>query len=368
MKKIIGIAVFMLTAIVAKAQKVTFYSPEFENGIRFHIGLGESDDVMQIHTDTITTLNLSGLEITDIRDAVYLTAVTKLDLSYNNISDLSPLLALSSLQELNLSNNKLENINILAFVQMESLKVDVSNNYISDFSYFYTPGPCDFTFLGMGKQLEKDAPYFDIYQFYADIDDDGRPMITYRGYTNIEATTTIKCGSSNEAAHIDGDYHSAILTARPTETTSVTLTNGENTMRTYIIPPANYKVKAGQTVSMETGLPEEYSLTSAHASRGTIEIVGNTLKYTAPDKAVPDVVYFSYYEGTTLKGFTHFNLNLITKGDVNNDGDVDNVDLQLVVNYIMNPSEDFNKYAADMNGDGKVNATDVVLIVNIMTK
>ena len=66
MKKIASIAVLMMTALVAQAQKVTFYSPEFENGVRHHIGLGESDDVLQTQTDTITTLNLSGLEITDI--------------------------------------------------------------------------------------------------------------------------------------------------------------------------------------------------------------------------------------------------------------------------------------------------------------
>jgi hypothetical protein len=37
-----------------------------------------------------------------------------------------------------------------------------------------------------------------------------------------------------------------------------------------------------------------------------------------------------------------------------------------VANYIVNPTEDFNKDAADMNGDQKVNATDIVLIVNMI--
>lgn len=55
------------------------------------------------------------------------------------------------------------------------------------------------------------------------------------------------------------------------------------------------------------------------------------------------------------------------KGDVNEDNNVDETDLQLVVDYIMNPSEDFNKAAADMDGDGDVNAADVVLIINAMT-
>ena len=54
------------------------------------------------------------------------------------------------------------------------------------------------------------------------------------------------------------------------------------------------------------------------------------------------------------------------KGDVNGDSAVDKADLQLVVNYILKPFEDFNKDAADMNGDRKVNAADVVLIINTM--
>lgn len=365
MKKIVSIAVLMLTAMVVNAQKVTFYSQEFENGVRYHIGLGESDNVLQTHTDTITTLNLSGLGITDIRDAVYLTAVTKLDLSYNSITDVSPLLTLSSLRELNLSNNKLEDINILAFVEAESMEVDVSNNYISDFSYFYTPGLCDFTFMGMGLQMEKDTPYFDIYQLYATVDSANRSMISYRGYTNMPATTNIKCGSFTETAEIDGDGHVAVLPTTPTETTEVTLTNGLKSIKTYAVPAKFYKVEAGKTVSMETGLPEQYTI-SAYASKGTVEIVdNNTLKYTAPQETVSDIVYFCYNEGTTLKGISR---SYVNKGDIDGDGDVDKADLEKVVNYIMNPSEDFNKDAADMNGDNKVNAADVVLIVNIMTK
>ena len=363
MKKIISTIVFLLATIVVNSQKVTFYSQEFENGVRDHIGLGESDNVLQTHTDTITTLNLSGLGITDIRDAGYLTAVTKLDLSYNNITDVSPLLTLSSLRELNLSNNKLENINILAFVEAESMEVDVSNNYISDFSYFYTPGLCDFTFMGMGLQMEKDAPYFDIYQFYATVDLANRSMISYRGYTNMPAATNIKCGSFTETAEIDGDSHIAVLPTIPTETTEVTLTNGAESIKTFVVPAKFNKVEAGKTVSMDTGLPEHYTI-SAYASKGTVEIVGNTLKFTAPQETVSDIISFCFYEGATLKGISRFYVN---KGDIDGDGDVDKADLEKVVNFIMNPSEDFNKDAADMNGDGKVNATDVVLIINAMT-
>ena len=361
MKKIASIALLVMTTLAAQAQKVTFYSPEFENGVRHHIGLKESDDVLQTQTDTITTLNLSGLEITDIRDVAYLTKVSKLDLSYNNISDLSPLLSLESLYELNLSNNQLVDINILAFIQSESLKVDVSNNYISDFSYFYTPGLCDITFYGMGLQTEKDAPYFDIYQFYAIIDGSGQPTINYRGYTNMTAATSVKCGSSNETIQIDGDNHTTILPIKPKGITEIALTNGERTIKTYAVPTKFYKVKAENTILLDTGLPEDYSLTSAYASKGSLEIVGNTIKYTAPKETVSDVVYFSYYEGSNLKGFSRFYLN---KGDANDDSVVDNADLKLVVDHIMNPKTGINKEVADMNNDGNINAADVVLFID----
>lgn len=56
------------------------------------------------------------------------------------------------------------------------------------------------------------------------------------------------------------------------------------------------------------------------------------------------------------------------QGDVNEDGDVDNTDLEMVANYIIYPYEDFNKAVADMNGDGEVNAIDLVLIINKMTR
>ena len=309
MKKIASIAVLMLTAMVAQAQKVTFYSPEFENGVRYHIGLGESDDVLQTHTDTITTLNLSGLEITDIRDAVYLTAVTKLDLSYNGITDVSPLLTLSSLRELNLSNNKLEDINILAFVQAESMEVDVFNNYISDFSYFYTRGLCEFNFLGMGMQLVKDAPYFDVYQLHADVNDEEQPVISYRGYTNMTASAYLKYGSSNVPAQLDGNSYQVVISESIAETTQVTISNGEVSENTYVVPVADYRVEAGKTVTLITGLPDDYNISSAYANLGTVEIVGNSLQYTATDEASPDIIYFNYVQGSSIKGSSRIYIN-----------------------------------------------------------
>ena len=77
-------------------------------------------------------------------------------------------------------------------------------------------------------------------------------------------------------------------------------------------------------------------------------------------------MYFSYYQGSELKGLSRFYLNRVKKGDVNGDGAVDKTDLDMVVSYVMNPSDDFNKYAADINNDDKVDVADIVLIVKMI--
>lgn len=258
--------------------------------------------------DTITCLNLSGLDITDIRDAVYLPAVTKLDLSYNGITDVSPLLSLELLSELNLSYNQLDNIDLLAFSQAKSMQVDVTNNYIGDFSYFYTPTNCDFTFMGMGMQMKKEESYLDVYQLYADINDKGQAVITYRGYTN-EKSTQLKYGSSSIAAELDGNTHQITMDKKITKTTKVTLSNSVKSEKTYIVPHAKYFVGAGKTKTMKTGLLDGYSIVNANAELGKVEINDRALNYTAPAEEKKDIVYFSYYEGNTLKGFSRYTIN-----------------------------------------------------------
>ena len=58
------------------------------------------------------------------------------------------------------------------------------------------------------------------------------------------------------------------------------------------------------------------------------------------------------------------------KGDANGDNTVNAADIVEIVNYIEgNPSEIFNKTAADMNGDKEIDSTDLEGVVNsIMEK
>jgi hypothetical protein len=55
------------------------------------------------------------------------------------------------------------------------------------------------------------------------------------------------------------------------------------------------------------------------------------------------------------------------QGDANNDGKVDDRDVQAVSNYIMDgDANGFIFKNADMNGDKKINAADIVLLVNMI--
>lgn len=372
MKKFFNIAFLLTVTLAVQAQKMTFYSPEFGEGVRLHLGLGENDEIQQTQMDTITRISLSGLGITDIRDVVYLSAVKELDLSYNGIDDISSLLPLDSLRRVDLSNNQLENINILALSNVDTMVVDVTNNYIADFSYFYSPTHCEFTLLGMGMQQDRKAPYFDIYRLSVDINAEGKPEVFYRGYTNMEASAFIACGTSQRPATLDGETRSEVVPGNPTTATKVVLSNGEHGDTTWVVPPTEYVVEAGEELILPTGLPDDYSLGYAYAKNGTAEIDGLSVIYTANTDMEGDTLYISYYEGSTLRGFTEF--HIVTpvavstlKGDVNNDRLVTIADVTALVNIILGkPQSNIRLDNADINDDGSVTIADVTALVNII--
>ena len=368
MKKTVSIIFLLAVAIVARAQKVTFYSPTFEEGVKAHLGLDATSDVQQAQMDTITAITLSGRGITDIRDAVYLPVVRKLDLSYNEIDDVSALLPLDSLRYLDLSNNLLENINVLALSNVDTLEVDVSNNFIGDFSYFYSPTHCEFTFLGMGLQKVKDAPFFEVYQLFADVIED-ETEVAYRGYTNMDGISLV-CAGRQTPAVLDGESRSAVISGDLTQTTEVILTNGERHVSTWVIPPMTYVAYDSDRITIPTGLPSTYRISSLSARHGTVSTSGDDeldIVYEAPTQAVVDVIDLSYYEGRKLKGFAQINISDVMKGDVNKDKKVSIFDAVQVVSKILgnNPSP-FTEKGADVDGNGNITIFDAVSIVNII--
>lgn len=95
-------------------------------------------------------------------------------------------------------------------------------------------------------------------------------------------------------------------------------------------------------------------------------IEGNAIKYTAPDKAVSDFIDFSYFQGSTLKGISRYYVNMDkgNKGDVNNDGSVNALDLKLLVDALLageKPSK-----VTDIDEDGQLTISDVTSLISVL--
>ena len=368
MKKLAIISCLVIAALAMQAQKVNFYSSEFANGVRQHLGFEPTSQVLQSQMDTITSINLSGLGITDIRDVVYLPAVKNLDLSYNKLTDISPLLPLDSLRYVDLSFNYLENINMLALSCADSMEVDVSNNYLSDFSYFFTPTVCQFNMVGMYLQLDKAAMYMNVNHLYCDINERGQAVVVYRGYTNMDRGAVISCNRKHTSAQLDGASHTVTVPGSPQVPSMVTLTIGELGDTTWVLPPVARRVTVGADEFIETGLPEGYRIGMAYALHGTVTLDRTNLVYTAPTDLDTDTVYISYYEGWQLRGFTEYRMinaaNIII-GDVNGDGKVNINDVTDLIDILLTDQTDANQYpAADMDSDGRITISDVIEIID----
>ncbi len=364
MKKTIMMIALATICMCLQAQKVTFFSEGFEFGVRAHIGLDENADVLQAQTDTITAIDLSGLGINDLRDVAYLPNVTWLNLSQNAIDDVGPLATLEQLHYVDLSSNALETINALTFAQSESMLVDVSDNYIDEYTFLFNTSVCQFVLEGMGAQKVKNAPFWEVSSFYADWDEEDNPFVMCRGNSNEAEGTYVALDSSHMATTMDSDSHKVELSSIPRETTEVALTNGEGSVTTYVVPPGYKWAGDGETVTLTTGLPDGYTLSHAFAGYGTVEVAGNTLQYTAPAEAVEDVVNFCYYEGETLKGFSRFYVNKDRLGDVNRNGVVDIADVVLIINHNLGhqPIGTFVPRVADVDGNNSINVNDAIRI------
>ena len=362
--------VLSLVSMSVQAQKVTFVSEGVEAGVKAHLGLSSTDDVLQSQTDTITIIDLSGLEIVDISDITFFPNLIRINLTGNKIEDISPLASLEHLQYANLRRNALESINPLIFACSDSLHINVADNYIQDFSYLFSATSCQLLIEGMGVQQQvKDPPYFNIYQFYTFINETRSQEICYRGFTNMKNDITLACGSLTFPAIIDGYTNDVTLPEVLNKTTKVTISNGELSEETYVVPIADYQVKAGQTVTLSTGLPDDYFFSYAHANSGKVETAGNILQYTAPADAAPDIISFCYYKGYSLKGYSRFYVNWNKKGDVNGDGKLTMADVEAIADHIIGRTPSiFNMKMADLNGDDKVNASDIVLLVKMIPK
>ena len=351
---------------VAKAQQVTFFSPEFEQGIREYLELDEEAVIQQSQLETITELSLSGRGISDISDVVYLPNLQTLDLSSNNISDLSPLLVLEKLRTLNLSDNGLEQVDILRFVRTDLLTVFLAHNRISDFTNFYEPTQCLLTFYGVDNQMTDNTNNMKVAQLYVSTDANGKSVVVYQGVADSDSQLVYETG--NTLAQMDGETHQTPIAANNMSVKRVLLTNGTQEEATYVVPVSFHPTDVGETVTIPTGLPEEYHIGFVSAEYGTVVAKGTNLVYTAPAELAPDILSFSYYQGTKLRGYGHLIAGLQI-GDADANGQVTITDAASIANKIMgHPSQNFNQRAADVNRDNVISVADAVGVVNIIKK
>ena len=295
------------------AQEVSFYSKEFEMGVKIHLGLDDSFCVSENQTDTITCIDLSGFGIKDVRDVLWLHNVKKLDLSNNIIKDITPLAMLDSLHTLDISTNDIEDLCPLLFSHADSMVVRMSENYITDFSPFFRPTHCLFTLQGMSEQKVKDVPYFQVYQMYVDNTGKDAAELAYQAYTNIDTPFYVQCGNQRTEVQIDGTFNNVSVSPSTTETTQVLLTDGNQyTETTYLVPPMFSQASNGETIVIETALPSDYSIGYVKTLHGEVSAEGCSLKYVAPSMAVADTVYYCYYHDGNLRGLSQTYVNVST--------------------------------------------------------
>ena len=167
----------------------------------------------------------------------------------------------------------------------------------------------------------------------------------------------------------NSDSFTHILQNEPTQTIPVYLNNGVKGNSTYLIPQTKFRLEANETVSFETGLPDDYSIRQCSFSQqGSITVDGVNLEHTASSTFVNEEIVFSFYWGPILKGFSKISfLNKVLQGNENMDGNTDISDVVVIVNYILGSEPNvFNRTAADLKKDSSIDISDVVRIVNLI--
>lgn len=362
------IACWLSGAVKTQAQELTFISPLVEEGIRDHLNFTEEQPIGFAQLDTITTLDLSRRGITDIRDLILMPKLRWVDLSDNMVENLQPLAVLDSLEWVDLSYNSLRGVNELFYAVSKSMTVRVAFNHIRDFSLFGSISSCNFTLEGVGLQLSENAPFFDVSYFICDATE-SPVAINGLVFTNIDKAVRLVCGDEAIVVPTEGESFTQSLQYNGNETVRVIVTNGEQGDTTWVVPSRNFQFEADKPLSMETGLPDDYLISSVFAERGTAVIDGTKVVYTAGDDIVTDALYISYSDGLHLRGITKYNLVGDIHGDMNSDGQKNIVDVTQLVKIILNDQGDLYLDNADVNKDGRVDYEDVkALIYTILKK
>ena len=359
--------------MTAKGQEVKFHSSAVEAGIRSHLQIESSASITFEQLDTITRLDLSGMGVSDIRDMNMMPGLKWLDLSNNDVDEVYPLILLDSLEWVDLSFNEIENIDPLSCSNAKAITIDVTGNYIRDFSVFSSVLPCSFTFEGAGMQETRNPPYFSIDELYCN-SSGGEVVIYGRVSTNTSGSATLRYLNNESTVPTDGNLFSRVIAPDTDETFPIVIINDTICDSTYYVHPSEVTMSASQTVTVETGLPSNYSISLCNpVLQGSISVEGSKLVYTASGTFQKDEITFSYSVGASLKGFSKITFlsddsgTTGLLGDVNGDGAVTITDVTMTVAHVIGSTQvGFIKANADVNGDNDINIADVMSIVQMV--
>ncbi len=370
MKKITIAIIVCCFFTTAWGQEVKFHSSAVENGIRSHLQIGNGANITLEQLDTITRLDLSGMGVSDIRDINMMPNLKWLDLSNNEVEEVYPLILLDSLEWIDLSFNVIENIDPLSCSKAKAITIDVTGNYIRDFSLFASFLPCSFTFEGAGMQETRNPPYFSIDELYCN-SSEGDAVVYGRVSTNTSNSAILSYLSNENVVPTDGNMFSRVISPDTDETFPIMIINDTICESTYYVHPSEVTLEASQTVTVETGLPDNYSISLCNpAQQGSISVEGSQIVYTASGSFQKDEITFSYSVGTSLKGFSKVKFlsdGSVLLGDANGDGSVSVADVLITVDYVLgNNPTGFVFANANVSGDNDVTLADITGIVDIV--
>ena len=126
-------------------------------------------------------------------------------------------------------------------------------------------------------------------------------------------TARLQCRDKDVVVPTDGSYLTLSMDGGLTASSRVLVSNGVEADSTYLVTYAPQQLSESESLTIETGLPADYSLKYvSQALQGTLSVDGNNLMYTASAGFDGEEIYFTYYQGSTLRGFSKVVLANIT--------------------------------------------------------
>lgn len=301
MKKIL--LLLFLICINSIYAQVQFKSLEFETGIRKHLSMTETSIISLNSLDTIKKIDLSGLNIKDVNDVIFLKKIKELNLSNNQIREISPLLSLPRLQILNIAGNSIKNISAFTFSDKRNFKLIISDNEISDLE-FLNPSPfSNVVTVGDNRQKGIEETYL-LKDFYTATQLNGQAIIKYNIWdsTNNCSEFNLNFGDGITVNNLlcDSYTNSQNYNYLSSGFKTLQITRDTKTLTTHFVAPYSYTLEVGQSYPINLSLPSEINLISLEnvTALGTATVLSNQINYE-PLAVGNDIIKVKYKYGTS---------------------------------------------------------------------